>query len=52
MHPFMATTMDYMAECYQNLNMGNESSICALVAKQISDRMLGEHLDTARFIRR
>ena len=50
-HPFVATTMNYLAETYQKLGNAQKSSKFSLIAKNLSRSILGEHLDTARFLR-
>ena len=50
-HPFLATTLHGLAGLHQETGDKLQSSKYSLIAKSLSELILGDHLDTARFIR-
>ena len=50
-HPFVATTLHGLAGLHQKTGDKRKSSKYSLIAKNLSELILGDHLDTARFLR-
>ena len=50
-HPFLATTLNSLAKNYKRRGDILQASKYSLIARCLGEGILGDHLDTARFIR-